>query len=296
MRPEDVSAIVARHSGKRGGLIAILQEIQARYGYLPAEAVKAIAEKTGRSLVDVYGVATFYRSFSLTPRGKHLCSICLGTACHVRGGPVIADEFGRQLGVKPGETTADREFTLETVNCLGACALGPIVVVDGHYFAEVSPVKVKEILERARAGLDKVEIKTDRRIFPVEVSCPRCNHSLMDPDHLVDGYPAITVNQSFGREHGWLRLSCLYGSYTVESEHELPKDVLVDFFCPHCHTHLIGASSCPECGAPMVPMIVRGGGIVQACSRRGCKGHILDLTGPHFPGGQADLLEPVLAI
>jgi hypothetical protein len=117
----------------------------------------------------------------------------------------------------------------------------------------------------------------------------------MDPEHLVDGYPAITVNLSFGREHGWLRLSCLYGSYTVESEHEIPKDALVDFFCPHCHAHLIGASSCPECAAPMVPMIVRGGGIVQVCSRRGCKGHILDLAGPHFPGEHKDLLEPVLA-
>ncbi len=274
--------IVEKHSGERGGLIAILQDIQARYGYLPADALRTVADKTGRSLVDVYGVATFYRSFSLKPRGKHLCSVCLGTACHVRGGPVIAEEFGRELAVKAGETTADREFTLETVNCLGACALGPIVVVDGHYFSNVSSVRVKEIVGQARAGLDKVEIKTDQRIFPVEVSCPQCNHSLMDPEHLVDGYPAIRVTLSFGREHGWLRLSCLYGSFTVESEYEVPMDAVVDFFCPHCHAHLIGASVCPGCGAPMVPMIVRGGGIVQICSRRGCKGHILDLSGPTF--------------
>jgi hypothetical protein len=104
----------------------------------------------------------------------------------------------------------------------------------------------------------------------------------MDPDHLLDGYPSIRVTLSFGREHGWLRLSCLYGSYTVESEYEVPMDTLVNFFCPHCHAELVGASSCPECGAPMVPMIVRGGGIVQICSRRGCKGHMLDLSGPHF--------------
>jgi NADH-quinone oxidoreductase subunit E len=287
---EHVSNIVAAHAGHRGGLIAILQDIQARYGYLPAEALRTVASETRTPLVDVYAVATFYRAFSLKQRGKHLCSVCLGTACHVRGGPVIADEFTRQLGVRPGETTGDGEFTLETVNCLGACALGPIVVVDGHYFSNVSPVRVQEIVDQARSGLDRVEIKTDQRVFPVEVSCPRCNHSLMDPTHLVDGYPSIRVTRSYENQHGWLRLSCLYGSYTVEYQFSVPRDAVVDFFCPHCHAHLVGASSCPECGAPMVPMIVRGGGIVQICSRRGCKGHLLDL-GAHALSGQGDLPE-----
>lgn len=282
MNGEHVSGIVERHAGKWGGLIAILQEIQARYGHLPPDALKVVADKTGRTLVDVYGVATFYRSFSLKPRGRHLCSVCLGTACHVRGGAVIADQFERELGIPPAETTADREFTLETVNCLGACALGPIVVVDGHYFSNVTPVGVKEIVERARAGLDKVEVKTDRRIFPVEVGCPRCNHSLMDQEHLVDGYPSIRVTVSVAREHFQFWLSCLYGSFTVDSEQEIPMDKVLDLFCPHCHGHLTGASSCPECSAPMVPMIVRGGGIVQICARRGCRGHILDLSGPTF--------------
>ncbi len=282
MSPETILGIVEKHSGERGGLIAIFQDIQARYGYLPADALRIVADETGRPLVDVYGVATFYRSFSLKPRGKHLCSVCLGTACHVRGAPGVAAEFMRQFGVHAGDTTRDREFTLETVNCLGACALGPIVVVDGRYFSNVNTTKVKQIIKQARDGLDRIEVRTDQRIFPVEVSCPRCNHSLMDPDHLVDGYPSIRVTLSFGREHGWLRLSCLYGSFTVESEYEVPMDAVVDFFCPHCHAHLVGASVCPECGAPMVPMIVRGGGIVQICSRRGCKGHILDLSGPTF--------------
>ncbi len=282
MALEQVADIVERHSGSRGALIAILQDIQSVHGYLPADALRTVAEKTGRPLVDVYGTATFFRSFSLQPRGKHVCSVCLGTACHVRGGPVIAGEFGRTLAIKPGETTADRQFTLETVNCLGACALGPIVVMDGHYFSNVSPVKVKEIVEETRAGLDAAAVKTDRRIFPVEVSCPRCNHSLMDPEHLVDGHPSIRVTVSFAREHHPLRLSCLYGSYNLESRVEIPRDTLVDFFCPHCHAHLTGASACPDCGAPMAPMIVRGGGIVQICSRRGCKGHILDLSGPTF--------------
>ena len=282
MSPKNVLDIVGKHRGDRGGLISTLQEIQGRYGYLPVDALRTVAERTGRSLVDVYGVATFYRSFSLKPRGKHLCSVCLGTACHVRGGAVIAEAFERELGIGAGETTVDREFTLETVNCLGACALGPIVAVDGHYFSNVSAVGVPHIVEQARNGLDKVEIAGNQRVFPVEVSCPRCNHSLMDPNHLVDGYPSIRVTLSFGRDHGWLRLSCLYGSYTVESEYEIPMDTLVNFFCPHCHAELIGASSCPECGARMVPMIVRGGGIVQICTRRGCKGHMLDLGGVEF--------------
>ena len=247
MTAEPVSEIVDQHAASRGGLIAILQDIQARYGYLPADALKAVAEKTGRPLVDVYGVATFYRSFSLQPRGKHVCSVCLGTACHVRGGPAVAEEFERELGVHPGETTGDREFTLETVNCLGACALGPIVVVDGHYFSNVRPAGVKSVVEDARFGLDKVDVQADRRVFPVEVSCARCNHNLMDPEHPVDGYPSIRVTVACNGVHGHIQLSSLYGSYNVESEHEIPRDTVADFFCPHCHAHLIGSSNCPEC-------------------------------------------------
>lgn len=256
----------------------MLQEIQALYSYLPEDALSIVAERMDRSLVDIYGVATFYKSFSLTPRGKHLCSACLGTACHVRGAPKIAEELEKQLAVKAGQTTDDREFTLETVNCLGACALGPIVVVDGHYFSNVITSKVKEIISETRAGFDKIQIKTDERIFPVEVSCSRCNHSLMDQNYLIDDCPAIRVTVSFGRKHGWLRLSSLYGSYNVEAEYEIPLNEVLNFFCPHCHAELTGASECAECGAPMVPMIVRGGGIVQICSRRGCKGHLLDLS------------------
>lgn len=280
-----VTEIVEKYGRRRGAVIAMLEEIQALYGYLPPETLRVVSEKTGYSLVDVYSVATFYKSFSLKPRGKHLVSVCLGTACHVRGGPAIAEEFERQLGIRAGETTLDKEFTLETVNCVGACALGPIVVVEGHYFSNVKSVKVKKIIKRTKAGLDKVEIKGDRRIFPVEVSCPRCNHSLMDLEHLIDGCPSVRVTQSFGRKHGWLRLSSLYGSYNVESEYEVPEKTVVNFFCPHCHAELRSAVPCPECGAPMVPMVVSGGGMVQICSRKGCKGHMLDLRN--------DDLEPV---
>jgi hypothetical protein len=136
---------------------------------------------------------------------------------------------------------------------------------------------VKDILDRTRAGLDRVEIGTDKRVFPVEVSCARCNHSLMDSQYLIDGHPSIRVTIAFDGQHGWLRLSSLYGSYHAESEFEPPVDTVVNMFCPHCHTELLGSMNCPECGAPMVPMIVRGGGVVQICARRGCKGHILQV-------------------
>ncbi|MCK4302088.1 MAG: NAD(P)H-dependent oxidoreductase subunit E [candidate division Zixibacteria bacterium] len=279
MTAEEISAIVEKNGPAQGGLIAILQEIQAHYGYLPEDALRVVSQETGRSLVDIYGVATFYRAFSLEPRGKHLISVCLGTACHVRGGPAIAEEVERQLGIRAGETTADREFTMETVNCLGACALGPVVVVDGHYFPSVKTSMIKNILDEARTGLDKIEIETDQRVFPLEVSCARCNHSLMDPRHVIDGHPPVRVTVSFGNKHGWMMLSSLYGSYEVSSEYEIPPDTIVHMFCPHCHAELIGSSKCSECGASMVPMIVRGGGVVQICSRRGCKGHMLDLGG-----------------
>ncbi|UCF16015.1 MAG: NAD(P)H-dependent oxidoreductase subunit E, partial [Phycisphaerales bacterium] len=134
---ERILTIIARHNQERGGMIAILEEIQAKCSYLPEKALRIVSERTGYSLVDVYGIATFYRSFSLRPRGRHLTCACLGTACHVRGAPRIVQELEQQLGIKAKETTADREFTLETVNCLGACALGPVIVIDGHYFSKV---------------------------------------------------------------------------------------------------------------------------------------------------------------
>lgn len=282
MKSDDILNILANHNGGREELIPVLQDIQAKYGYLPEDSLKIVAEETCRSLVDIYGVATFYKSFYLKPRGKHLISVCLGTACHVRGAQSISEEFQQQLGIRAEETTLDKQFTLETVNCLGACALGPIVVVDGHYFSNVNKTKVNQIIEKAREGLDKVDIKTDERIFPVEVNCPRCNHSLMDPHHLIDGYPSIRVTVSFGNEHGWLRLSSLYGSYTIESEHKIPIGTIIHNFCPHCHAELVSASNCTKCDAPMFPMAVRGGAMVQICSRRGCKTHMLDLNGVNF--------------
>jgi primosomal protein N' len=152
------------------------------------------------------------------------------------------------------------------------------VVIDGRYFPQVNVSKVSKIIEKTRQGPEKVEIKSDERVFPVSVSCSRCNHSLMDPSYLIDGFPSIRVSQYHNQQIGWLRLSSLYGSYNVDLEFEIPKDAIINLFCPHCHTELIGSTDCPECGAKMVPMIVRGGGIVQICPRRGCKGHLLDVA------------------
>ncbi|MFH1699689.1 MAG: NAD(P)H-dependent oxidoreductase subunit E [Candidatus Zixiibacteriota bacterium] len=266
-------------SKDQGGLISTLEKIQAKYGYLPEEELRRVSQDDGLSLVDIYGVATFYKAFSLKPRGKHLISACLGTACHVRGGPVIAKEIEKQLNIKSGETTPDGEFTLETVNCLGACALGPVVVVDGHYFSNVKAGRVKEIIEKTLEGFGVVETISDQRVFPIEVSCARCNHSLMDSNHIMDGHPSIRVTISFGNKHGWLVLSSVYGSDKVNLQYKIPPDTVVQMFCPHCHAELIGGTACLLCEAPMVPMIVHGGGIVQICSRHGCKGHLLDLGG-----------------
>ena len=277
MNVELVENIIQSKRGRTGEIISILEEIQLKYGYLPREALELVSEETGTSLVDIYGVATFYKAFSLEPRGKHLVSVCKGTACHVRGAPAVEREFVKRLGVEPGGTTDDREFSLETVNCLGACALGPIVVTDGRYFSSVGPGGVQRVIDETRKGGDNGGVSTDQRIFPVKVNCPRCNHSLMDPAHRIDDHPSIRITMSFQHRHGWLRLSSLYGVHSHESEYAVPESAITHFFCPHCHTELNGVSGCPECQAPVVPMIVRSGGMVQICSRRGCHWHRLDV-------------------
>ena len=278
MNSTDILRIMEKHTEDKGRLIAILEEIQDEYGYLPEESLRIVSNETGCSLVDVYGVATFYRSFSLKPRGNHLICACLGTACHVRGAPRVVEEFERQLGIKAGQTTADKEFTLETVNCLGACALGPVVVIDGYYFSQVRKSRVSQLLDDARNGFGKLHIEKDERIFPVNVSCPHCNHSLEDETFAIDGYPSIRVTISSGHKQGWLRLSCLYGSYNFVSEFDLSTGSVVTFLCPHCGVEFPSTLDCSVCYAPMVPMLVDGGGIVQICSRRGCENHMLDLV------------------
>lgn len=142
-----VGECVKRH-GKF--LVPILQDVQEEYNYLPESAMRLVAEKLNIPLRDMYGVASFYRAFSFTPKGKHIITVCLGTACHVRGGARIVETFSRELGLKPGETTRDMKFTLETVNCLGACALGPIVVVNSEYHGQMTNAKAKLLLKKIR--------------------------------------------------------------------------------------------------------------------------------------------------
>lgn len=145
-----IRSILNEHHFEKRALISILQDIQARYNYLPQEALLQVSQSLGVPLIDIVGVATFYRAFSLKPRGKHVVTVCLGTACHVRGGPKILDEFQRILDVKAGDTTEDGEFTLETVACLGCCAIGPVVVVDGNYHAQTTIRRVDPILKKYR--------------------------------------------------------------------------------------------------------------------------------------------------
>ncbi len=278
----DIGAILENQEAGPGGLIAVLEAIQAAAGYLPEKALRLVSEKTGRSMVDLYGIATFYRSFSLKPRGRHTISVCLGTACHVRGAPALVDEFRRQLNVKPGETTADGAIALETVNCLGACALGPIVVGGNQYFSKAEPLKVKGILKKVRSESQAVDLKNDPRFFPVAVRCSLCNKSLMDPDHLIDGHPAVQLKAACAGNQGTARFSSLYGSSAVEYDIDIPANAAADFSCPHCGGALRGGASCPECDHQMAPMLVEGGGLVQICTKRGCRGHTLDLTFDYF--------------
>ena len=141
-----VQSLIDKHQGLKKNLIAILLGIQETCNYLPPDALRQVAKALGLPLIDVLGVATFYRAFSLKPRGKHTCLVCLGTACHVRGGQKILEEVERKLGVEPGENTKDGLFTLETVACLGCCAIGPVVVVDGEYYGHATVRKVGPIL------------------------------------------------------------------------------------------------------------------------------------------------------
>jgi len=145
---ERVDQLIEKGGKRKSSLIAVLQDLQSEYNWLPPEVLKRVSERLGVPLIDVCGVATFYRSFSLKPRGKHIATVCLGTACHVRGGQRIVDAIYRDLGVRPGETTRDLRFTLETVNCLGCCAIGPIMVLDGEYFGQMTSQRALGLLRQ----------------------------------------------------------------------------------------------------------------------------------------------------
>jgi NADH-quinone oxidoreductase subunit E len=147
---DEIDDIINWEAQGDGSLIAALEDIQSRYRYLPPEALILVSERLGVPLSQAYSVATFYNAFSLKPKGRHCLHVCMGTACHVRGSPQVLDRLETKLGIRTGDTTRDRLFTLETVNCLGACALGPIVVTDGEYSGQMTPQKADQLLKHIR--------------------------------------------------------------------------------------------------------------------------------------------------
>ena len=148
MNLEKIDRIIDKYSAEEEYLIQILLEIEQEFNWIPKEAMVRISERLHIPLSRAYKIASFYKAMHLKPIGRHLIQVCLGTACHVRGGPKIFDEVERLLNIKADETTPDMKFTLRRVNCLGCCALGPVVVVGKNYHGKVTSGKVKEILEK----------------------------------------------------------------------------------------------------------------------------------------------------
>jgi len=143
-----VKEVLEKHRHDNSLLVDILQDIQAAIGYLPKDALQQASQGLGIPVSRVYGVATFFKAFSLTPRGRHLINVCMGTACHVRGAEKVLEKIQRELKIKKGETTKDLKFTLETVNCVGACALGPMVIIGEDYHGEMTPEGIVPVLKQ----------------------------------------------------------------------------------------------------------------------------------------------------
>ena len=143
-----VAAIIKKYDGDKGQLVSMLQDIQTEFHYLPKDALDEVVTLLGVPASQVYSVATFFKAFSLTPRGRHLIKVCLGTACHVRGAAKVVEKMELDLGVKRTETTPDQRYTLETVNCVGCCALGPMVMIDEKYHGQISSDKVSPLLAK----------------------------------------------------------------------------------------------------------------------------------------------------
>ena len=148
--PDELAKIVAEYKGEKGALIPILQKVQEKFGYLPEEAISEIAKFSRISESEVFGVASFYAQFYFTRRGQHTVKVCLGTACHVRGGEKILDEIKRELGVESGGTTEDYKFSLERVACFGSCALAPVLVIDKDVYGRMTVAKSKETVNKYR--------------------------------------------------------------------------------------------------------------------------------------------------
>ena len=150
MTHDDIGFVVKSYPQERRYSLAILQDIQRRYGYIPKEAIEITSEYLGVKTAMLYAMATFYRALSLKPRGRHTIKVCDGTACHIRGSTVLLNSLEQILGIKGGDTTKDGLFSIETVNCLGACAIAPVMVVDEQYYSKVKPTEISGILDKYR--------------------------------------------------------------------------------------------------------------------------------------------------
>ncbi|MDH3216479.1 MAG: NAD(P)H-dependent oxidoreductase subunit E [Candidatus Krumholzibacteria bacterium] len=142
-----ITRITSKYGKNRSALISVLQDVHAAYNYLPEGSLDIVSAQLAVPLSTVYGVATFFKAFSFAPRGRHVATLCTGTACHVRGASTLLVEAETRLGISPGETTADQRFTLETVNCLGCCAVGPLLVLDGKYHGQMTAQRIAGVLE-----------------------------------------------------------------------------------------------------------------------------------------------------
>lgn len=151
--PEQMAALkscIDEHRGEAGALMPVLHEAQNIFGYLPREVQTVIADGLNVSLAEVYGVATFYSQFSLNPKGKHQVSVCLGTACYVKGSDKVLEEVEKELGIKCGECTPDRSFSIDSCRCVGACGLAPVMIVDGEVYGRLTAKEVSGILSKYR--------------------------------------------------------------------------------------------------------------------------------------------------
>jgi len=147
MDKDGIDLIIDKHQGEAGSLIQVLLEIQSENRWLPKEALERVSERLHVPLTRIQHIATFYKAFSLVPKGRHEIHICMGTACHVRGARRILDTVQDLTGIKPGETDLDLKFSLETVNCLGCCALGPVMEVDGEHHGKMAPARIAAVLQ-----------------------------------------------------------------------------------------------------------------------------------------------------
>lgn len=145
---EKVEKLIESYINKKEQLISLLQDVQAEFNYIPQDVIIRISQKLEIPLSQVFSVATFFQAFTLKPRGRHTITVCLGTTCHIKGGQRLVYKMERDYALKPGETTEDMRFSLETANCLGCCALGPVVVIDGKYESKVTPDKLDKILKK----------------------------------------------------------------------------------------------------------------------------------------------------